>query len=127
MFEVLTAASPNTAVFWVVAPCSRLEIYQRYRSACCLSPGRHLWNVPDHTAQQPNQKTAIFTNKLHDFKPNITVGYLLLPLRIRDFPELKYLPRDGYTVGRRRCLCILQATVGRLYLFGYNTFFRSPL
>jgi hypothetical protein len=35
-FEVLTAASMKMAVFWVVAPCSLVEIYRRFRSACCL-------------------------------------------------------------------------------------------
>jgi hypothetical protein len=24
------------AVFWVVAPCSLVEIYQRFRGPCCL-------------------------------------------------------------------------------------------
>jgi hypothetical protein len=24
------------AVFWVVAPCSMVEVYQRFRSACCV-------------------------------------------------------------------------------------------
>jgi hypothetical protein len=24
------------AVFWVVAPCSLVEVYQRFRGACCL-------------------------------------------------------------------------------------------
>jgi hypothetical protein len=26
----------KVAVFWVVAPCSLLEVYRRFRSACCL-------------------------------------------------------------------------------------------
>jgi hypothetical protein len=29
-FEVLTAVSMKIAVFWVVAPCSLVEVYQRY-------------------------------------------------------------------------------------------------
>jgi hypothetical protein len=28
-FEVLTAVSTKMAVFWVVAPCSLVEVYQR--------------------------------------------------------------------------------------------------
>jgi hypothetical protein len=24
------------AVFWVVAPCSLVEVYQRFRGPCCL-------------------------------------------------------------------------------------------
>jgi hypothetical protein len=30
-FEVLTAASMNMAVFWVVTPCSLVEVYQCFR------------------------------------------------------------------------------------------------
>jgi hypothetical protein len=43
----------NTAVFWVVAPCSLVEVYQRFRGPCCLH----------HSAT--TQKTAILIpNKL---------------------------------------------------------------
>jgi hypothetical protein len=35
-FQVLTAASMKMAVFWVVAPCSLVEVYRRYRGPCCL-------------------------------------------------------------------------------------------
>jgi hypothetical protein len=30
IFEVLTAVSMKMAVFWVVAPCSLVEVYQRF-------------------------------------------------------------------------------------------------
>jgi hypothetical protein len=30
-FEVITAVSTKEAVFWVVAPCIRVEVYQRFR------------------------------------------------------------------------------------------------
>jgi hypothetical protein len=30
-FEALTAASTKMTVFWVVTPCSLLEVYQRFR------------------------------------------------------------------------------------------------
>jgi hypothetical protein len=33
-FEVLTAVSMKIAVFWVVAPCSLVEVYQRFRGPC---------------------------------------------------------------------------------------------
>jgi hypothetical protein len=36
-------------VFWVVAPCSLVEVYQRFRGPCCL-----------HHQGDDNQKTAIF-------------------------------------------------------------------
>jgi hypothetical protein len=35
-FEVLTAVSTKMAVFWVVAPCSLVEVYQCFRGPCCL-------------------------------------------------------------------------------------------
>jgi hypothetical protein len=28
--------SPKMAVFWVVAPCSLVEVYQRFRGPCCF-------------------------------------------------------------------------------------------
>jgi hypothetical protein len=44
--EILTAASMKMAVFWVVAPCSLLEVYQRFRGICYnyYNPGSHLQN-----------------------------------------------------------------------------------
>jgi hypothetical protein len=35
-FEVFTAVSMKMAVFWVVAPYSLVEFYQRFRGPCCL-------------------------------------------------------------------------------------------
>jgi hypothetical protein len=35
-FEVLTAVGTKMAVFWVVAPCSLVEVYHRFRGPCCL-------------------------------------------------------------------------------------------
>jgi hypothetical protein len=35
-FEVLTSASMKMAVFWVVAPCTLVEVYRRFRDAFCL-------------------------------------------------------------------------------------------
>jgi hypothetical protein len=35
-FQVLMAASIKMAVFWVVAPCSLVEVYRRFRGASCL-------------------------------------------------------------------------------------------
>jgi hypothetical protein len=33
-FEVLATVSTKMAVFWVVAPCSLVEVYQRLRGPC---------------------------------------------------------------------------------------------
>jgi hypothetical protein len=38
------------AVFWVVAPCSLVEVYQRFRGPCCLH----------HQGDRTTQKAAIF-------------------------------------------------------------------
>jgi hypothetical protein len=50
LFEVLTAVSTKMAVFWVVAPCSLVEVYQRFIGPCCLhhqgeSPSETLVNL----------------------------------------------------------------------------------
>jgi hypothetical protein len=34
--EVLMAAGMKMAVFWVVAPCNLVEVYQCFRGTCCL-------------------------------------------------------------------------------------------
>jgi len=62
-FEVLTAASLNTTVFWGIAPCSLLEGNRCLRGAYCLHHRRgvrgstHLWIVGlllrDYTALYP--------------------------------------------------------------------------
>jgi hypothetical protein len=43
-FEVLTAASMKMAVFWVVASCSLVEVFRRFRGARCL---HHQGDRPD--------------------------------------------------------------------------------
>jgi hypothetical protein len=54
-FEVLTAVSTKMAVFWVVAPCSLVDVYQRFRGPCCL-----------HHQGDDRQKTAIFVIMNYD-------------------------------------------------------------
>jgi hypothetical protein len=59
-FEVLTAASMKMAVFWVVAPYSLVEVYQRFRGPCCL---HHQGNVgkllPDYTPRRQPSWTHV--------------------------------------------------------------------
>jgi hypothetical protein len=76
-FQVLAVASMKMAVFWVVVPCSLVEVYWHFRGACCLhyqdnsssSPcwwrqqvHLKLWNMgkllPDYTAQQPRSQPS---------------------------------------------------------------------
>jgi hypothetical protein len=35
-FEVFTAASLKMSVSWVVVQCNVVEVYRRFRGACCL-------------------------------------------------------------------------------------------
>jgi hypothetical protein len=58
-FEVLTAVSTKMAVFGVVAPCSLVEVYQRFRGPCCLHHQGDEWR---HGAT--TQKTTIFASNL---------------------------------------------------------------
>jgi hypothetical protein len=42
-FQVFTAASMKMAVFWIVVPCSLVEVYQCFRGACYFHHhGNHL-------------------------------------------------------------------------------------
>jgi hypothetical protein len=70
-FEVLTAASMKMAVFWAVAPCSLVQVYQRFRGPCFLhhrpndGGSNDHWNVGKlllHGAT--TQKTAILIGKV---------------------------------------------------------------
>jgi hypothetical protein len=61
VFEVLTAVNTQMAVFWVVAPCSLVELYQRFRGPCCLHH-RADKLLPDYMAL--SQKTAIYERRI---------------------------------------------------------------
>jgi hypothetical protein len=63
--EVLTVVSTKMAVFWVVAPCSLVEIYHRFRGHRPVDGGsKDLWNVgkilPDYTPLQPRRQPSSF-------------------------------------------------------------------
>jgi hypothetical protein len=55
------------AVFWVVVPCSLVEVSWRFRSACCPDDGgsKHLWNVgkllPDYMAWQLRRQSSSYS------------------------------------------------------------------
>jgi hypothetical protein len=53
LIQVLTAASMKMTVFWDLAPCSLVEDYRRFRSACCF---HHQGDRPDGAT---SQKTVI--------------------------------------------------------------------
>jgi hypothetical protein len=52
------AMSTKIAVFWVVAPCSLVEVYQRFRGPCCL---HHQGPDDGGTALQPRRQSSRFT------------------------------------------------------------------
>jgi hypothetical protein len=46
------------SVFWVVAPCSLVDVYRRFRGACCLhNQGESLQNlrIIDTTTDEPKE------------------------------------------------------------------------
>jgi hypothetical protein len=58
--RVYTTSQPRRtkmAVFWVVAPCSLVELYQRFRGPCCL---HHQGDLIALMMEAATQKTAIF-------------------------------------------------------------------
>jgi hypothetical protein len=67
-FHVLTSASMKTTTFWVVSPCSPLQVYRRFGGACCFyqhandGSSKHLSNVykcpQDHTVQQSGRQPS---------------------------------------------------------------------
>jgi hypothetical protein len=70
MFEVLTAASVKTVVFWDDAPCSLVNGHT-YRPDGGSS--KHLWNVGvlvlDYTAQHPRRRSFSILNAFVYFSP----------------------------------------------------------
>jgi hypothetical protein len=48
------------AVFWVVAPCSLAEVYQRFRGDCCLHH-QVCKLLPDYTAQQSRRQPSSYS------------------------------------------------------------------
>jgi hypothetical protein len=50
-------------VFWVVAPCSLVEVYQRFRGPCCLHhQGARCYNPEDshlHTHRRENFRSYL--------------------------------------------------------------------
>jgi hypothetical protein len=75
------------AVFWVVALCSLVEVYQRFRGPCCLhhqgddcfddGGSKDLWNVgkllPDYMALQPTRQPSSYSPP---WEPKILLNFL---------------------------------------------------
>jgi hypothetical protein len=52
------AVSTKVAVFWIVAPCSLVDVYERFRGPCCLHHQGDYSSTRLYGAT--TQKTAIF-------------------------------------------------------------------
>jgi hypothetical protein len=67
-FQVLTAASMKMAVFWVVAPCSLVDVYQRFRGPCCLHhQGMALTRLHGATTQKITIFCHTFIHSMYNF------------------------------------------------------------
>jgi hypothetical protein len=61
MLNLLNNTNSKMAIFWVVAPCSLVEVYQRFRDPCCLhhqgdEQAARAKTVRDIGISQPRQK-----------------------------------------------------------------------
>jgi hypothetical protein len=62
------------AVFWVVAPCSLVEVYQRFRGPCCLH------HQGDEASPEPRRQssTLLMFKEVVDLVTNETIRECLL-------------------------------------------------
>jgi hypothetical protein len=72
------------AVFWVVALCSLVEVYQRFRGPCCL---HH--QLPDYTALQPRRQPSSAYVSAQEIS---TIALKGLNTILNHFHEYKYVP-----------------------------------
>jgi hypothetical protein len=59
-FQVLTVASMKITIFWDVALCSLVEVYQHFRGSYCLHHHRPVVgkDIPDYMAQHPRRQSS---------------------------------------------------------------------
>jgi hypothetical protein len=55
------------AVFWVVAPCSLVEVYQRFRGPCCLH-------------HQGDETTHLHTHRRENLKSYLIICMFAFPI-----------------------------------------------
>jgi hypothetical protein len=66
-FQVPSTASMKMTVFWVIAPCSLVEVYRRFRGTYCLHhQGDECKLLPDYTAQQPRRQPSSNLYFIHE-------------------------------------------------------------
>jgi hypothetical protein len=75
-FEVGTMLSPmKVAVFWVVAPCSLVDVYQRFRCPCCF----HHQGTALQPRRQPSSYSPPWEPQILD---TIAIRVLFLKMRV---------------------------------------------
>jgi hypothetical protein len=100
-FEVLMVESTKMAVFWVVVPCSLVEVYQRFRGPCCLSHQGDLMmeasrtpetlvNFYQTTRQYNPEDSHLRTHRRENLKSYKFLSVPLLSLFETRSPELNY-------------------------------------
>jgi hypothetical protein len=86
-FEVLSAVSTKMAVFWVVASCSLVEVYRRFRGPCCLHHQLEFGRRPEVSSVGRNDTFACLDFGRHQwvvihefFSMEILFGLVSAPL-----------------------------------------------
>jgi hypothetical protein len=72
------------AVFWVVAPCSLVEVYQRFRGPCCL----HHQGASSLTAVRTSNPTE---KCMHNFGQNLKGIYHIEDIELERRMILKFM------------------------------------
>jgi hypothetical protein len=73
-------------VFWDVAPCSLVDIYRRFRGACCPHPS------PDWWRQQAPLKHWSISSRLHGSISQKTVIFIFAAVRRRNLTYIFVIP-----------------------------------
>jgi hypothetical protein len=110
----------KVAVFWVVAPCSLVEVYRHFRGACCLHhQGKDLWNVGKLLRDgATTQKTAVFI--LAAVKTSNPTYYLLIKRCINSLDScVAGMPRPVVTWYRNDQLASNVSTVLKTSVGGH--------
>jgi hypothetical protein len=69
-------------VFWVVAPCSLVEVYQRFRGPCCL---HHQGDSPEYTVLQPRRQPSSYFEVRFEVQSlrwslHLSIRFLCIPI-----------------------------------------------
>jgi hypothetical protein len=94
--QVLTAASVKTTVFWVVTPCSLVDVYRRFTGACCL---HHQCNDSSHVVNLYGEDTLCYVRRLEALRikkaKRLCPLFFLLGCRDQGTVPLTHRPDDG--------------------------------